>query len=54
MRKSKFTEEQIIAVLAEQERGMATADLCRRHGVSSATHLSSGDFNDVEFEQTAL
>ena len=37
MRKSKFTEEQIIAILAEQERGMATSDVCRRHGVSSAT-----------------
>ena len=37
MRKSKFTEEQIIAILAEQERGMATAEVCRRHGASSAT-----------------
>ena len=37
MRKSKFTEEQIIAILAEQERGMAPAEVCRRHGVSSAT-----------------
>ena len=37
MRKSKFTEEQIIAILAEQERGMATSDVCRRHGASSAT-----------------
>jgi len=37
MRKSKFSEEQIIAILAEQERGMATAEVCRRHGVSSAT-----------------
>jgi len=37
MRKSKFTEEPIIAILAEQERGMATSDVCRRHGVSSAT-----------------
>jgi len=37
MRKSKFTEEQIIAILAEQERGMSTAEVCRRHGVSSAT-----------------
>ena len=37
MRKSKFTEEQIIAILAEQERGMATKEVCRRHGVSAAT-----------------
>ena len=37
MRKSRFTEEQIIAILAEQERGMATAEVCRRHGVSAAT-----------------
>ena len=37
MRKSRFTEEQIIAILAEQERGMSTAEVCRRHGVSSAT-----------------
>jgi putative transposase len=37
MRKSKFSEEQIIAILAEQERGMATSEVCRRHGVSSAT-----------------
>lgn len=37
MRKSRFTEEKIIAVLAEQERGMATAEVCRKHGISSAT-----------------
>ena len=37
MRKSRFTEEQIIAILAEQERGMPTSDVCRRHGMSSAT-----------------
>ncbi len=37
MRKSKFTDEQIIAILAEQERGMATGEVCRRHGVSPAT-----------------
>ena len=37
MKKSRFTEEQIIAILAEQERGMATAEVCRRHGVSQGT-----------------
>ena len=37
MRSSRFSEEQIIAILKEQEAGMPTADVCRRHGVSSAT-----------------
>ena len=37
MRRSRYSEEQIIGILREQEAGMATADLCRQHGVSSAT-----------------
>ena len=37
MRRSRFTEEQIIAILAEQERGMKTAELCRKHGISQNT-----------------
>jgi transposase len=37
MKRSRFREEQIIAILKEPEAGMATADMCRRHGVSSAT-----------------
>jgi len=37
MRGSRFKEEQIIAILREQEMGAATADVCRKHGISSAT-----------------
>lgn len=37
MEKQRFTEEQIIAVLKEQEAGAKAADLCRKHGISQAT-----------------
>jgi putative transposase len=37
MKRSRFTEEQIIAILKEQEAGAKTADVCRRHGISDAT-----------------
>lgn len=37
MKRSRFNEEQIIAILKEQEAGMTTAEVCRRHGISSAT-----------------
>lgn len=37
MKRSRFTEEQIIGILKEQESGMKTADVCRRHGISEAT-----------------
>ena len=37
MKRSRFNEEQIIAILKEQEAGMATTEVCRRHGISAAT-----------------
>ena len=37
MRKSRFTEAQIIGMIKEQEAGMPTSEVCRRHGLSPAT-----------------
>jgi hypothetical protein len=37
MKRSQFTEEQIIGILREQEAGMATAEVCRKHGISQPT-----------------
>ena len=37
MKKSRYTEEQIIGILKQHEAGVKTADLCREHGISDAT-----------------
>ncbi len=37
MKKSRFSEEQIIGMLKQHEAGVKTADVCREHGVSAAT-----------------
>ncbi len=37
MKKSRFSEEQIIGILKQHEAGMKTADVCRDHGISAAT-----------------
>ncbi len=41
MRRSRFTEEQIIAILKEQEAGMKTSDVCRKHGISEQPSTST-------------
>ncbi len=40
MKKTKFTESQIIGILKEQEQGKKVAEICREHGDQSAYFLS--------------
>ncbi len=50
MKRSKFTEEQIISILREQEAGAKTAELCRKHGMSEATFYAwKAKFGGMEF-----
>ena len=37
MKRSRFTEEQIIGILKEHQAGLSASELCRRHGISDAT-----------------
>lgn len=59
MKKSRFTEHQIVAILHEAEAGVAIKDLCRKHGISSATYyqwrskyggLPASDLKELEHE----
>jgi putative transposase len=54
VKKSRFTETQIVAILKEHEAGVATKDLCRNHGVSPATFYAwKAKFGGMEVSDVA-
>jgi putative transposase len=54
VKKSRFTEQQIVGILKESEAGAKTADLCRTHGVSSATFYKwKSKFGGMEVSDVA-
>ena len=52
MKKTKFTEIQIIGILKEQEQGKSVAEICRAHGISQPTFYSwKSKFSGMEVNQ---
>ncbi len=55
MKKQRFTEEQIIGVLKEQEAGVKAADLYRKHGISEATVYNwKAKYGGIEVSEVIL
>jgi putative transposase len=55
MKKSKFSESQIVAILKEGDAGIAVAELIRKHGISAATYYSwKSKYADLAMENAAI
>ena len=55
IQRSRFSDKQIIGLLKEQEAGAATADVCRRHGISGATFYKwKAKFGGLEVTEARL
>jgi len=54
MRKSRFTEAQIIGMIKEQEAGLPTVEVCRKHGLSTATFYKRNRCTDPTWDVERL